>query len=42
MIVIITVVLFLNHKGYDPCSERDKLTVEQIWACDGVKPETRN
>ena len=39
--VITTVALFLNFEGEDPCADRTNLTVEEVWACDGVTPERR-
>lgn len=35
------VALALTYRPVDPCADRDKLSVEKIWACDGVRPQSR-
>ena len=41
MVTITIALLYSTFEAEDPCADRTNLTVEQVWACNGVKPEGR-
>jgi len=39
--ILVIAALYVAYEPTDPCADRTQLTVEEIWACDGVQPERR-
>jgi hypothetical protein len=37
--MVVIVALYFAYEPTDPCADRTQLTVEEIWACDGIQPE---